>query len=520
MMLLYQRFLVGERYLGQQVAWRHKISSRFLSYENPKISSIPFQEQEMKVLVLRNDGSQKELCLSPKDLKNKYNIYYRDITSLGVSLGGSPQLKLKYNRRSSTLLSPRESCVVVSIGNIKAILLSSSVIIFDHDTPVVKSWLNQYSFQRYNPQETFELFILEDLLINVCNNFDRRLLLYHALLRNLEAEKTAVQSTTTEATARAKQYPTIPMLFRDFKSLFESESLQDPDEDIIYKLSPLIELLNSFEIEIRECRERLHELLKNDEELAQVLLTERQRAAENGVHFDTTKHESIELLLENYALHMSQVINDVIHLENKVQNQKDVSDLTMKIKRNRLLWLNANLAATSVCLGFGACVFGLFGMNLTSGLEAIHPSVFYGVGSGTLLLCVYAYSRLKSAMHNVSPFSSQQLNRHSSIINHYYVKSLLLDSVFIDSLLTLTERRLQLKGVNGRMTRSEFMEIYREIKGGGGRVETSVDPNEAKEVNIIFDMIDVNSDGHWNTKEILSSEEIEQSRERQGRYHP
>jgi hypothetical protein len=471
------------------------------------MSSIPFQDQEMKVLELQADGKQRELLLSPRDLKNKYNIYYRDITSLGVSLGGSPQVKLKHNRRSSTLLSPRESCIVASIGNIKALLLSTSVLIFDSDTPVVRSWLNQYSFQRYNPQDTFELFILEDLLINVCNNFDRRLLLYHALLRNLEAEKTADQM---EAAKEACRRPTIPMLFRDFKSLFESESLQDPDEDIIYKLSPLIELLNSFEIEIGECRERLLELLKNDEELAQALLTERQRAAEQGVQFDIMKHESIELLLENYVLHMSQVINEVIHLENKVQNQKDVSDLTMKIKRNRLLWLNANLAATSVCLGFGACVFGLFGMNLTSGLEAVHPSAFYAITSGSIILCLYAFSRLKSAMHNVSPFSSQQLNRHSNIIDHYYVKSLLLDSVFIDSLLTLTERRLQLKGANGRMTRSEFMEIYREIKWGdeGG----TVGPNEAKEVNIIFDMIDVNSDGHWHTDEILSSEEKDTER--------
>jgi hypothetical protein len=35
--------------------------------------------------------------------------------------------------------------------------------------------------------------------------------------------------------------------------------------------------------------------------------------------------------------------------------------------------------------------------------------------------------------------------------------------------------------------------------------------NELKEVNIIFDLIDVNGDGHWNTTEILSTDKGQQA---------
>jgi Mg2+ and Co2+ transporter CorA len=569
---------VGKRFPGSfvfQCAGKRRIGlSRHLS----ATSSPQFQDQVISALILESTGQQNIINLSLKDLKTKYGIYYRDITALGVTIGNSPQLKLKHcNRRSSTLLSPRDSCIILSIGNIKAILLSNSVLIFDHQTPVVKSWLNQLScVQRAAASggvggansEHFELLILEDLLMNVCNNFDRRLILYQALLRNLELEHTEKlhmssshghsSSSHAFSSAAAGHLPrsppiTLSVLLHDFRSFFQSDSLQDPDEDLIYKLSPLIELLNSFGIEIKECKETLMEILRNDEEMSQMLLSERQRAAlasasaasasasgtsvtaSASVPFDISKHDSVELLLENYVIHMNNVLNDVSHLENKVQNQKDVSDLTMKIKRNRLLWLNANLAATSVCLGFGGYIFGMFGMNLASGLETVAAvPLFYGVGIGTLLLSLYSYSRLISAMHSVSPFSSQQLTRHSNIINHYYVKSLLLDSVFIDSLLNLTEKRIQLKGDNGKITRAEFLEIYREIKGGaeeakgqgaagegeataragggaGGRggMETELRDKELKEVNIIFDLIDADGDGHWNTDEILSSDSAE-----------
>jgi len=77
--------------------------------------------------------------------------------------------------------------------------------------------------------------------------------------------------------------------------------------------------------------------------------------------------DEVQLLLESYTLRLNNVLNDILLLQKKVKNRQSLTDISMQIQRNRLLWLNLNLGIAAVCIAASTAFSGWFGMNLELG---------------------------------------------------------------------------------------------------------------------------------------------------------
>lgn len=229
----------------------------------------------------------------------------------------------------------------------------------------------------YEFEAPFELHVLEELLKNMCETYDRRMVLYrplgHSLLKQVEL------SDTIEG---------------------------------IHKLLPLSDALYEFELSIKEAQHCLLDILDDEEELSDLLLSDYHRTRgsdsngsaqtkipskgewkKDGIennHSHNNHHnkrwdvpskgsspdleqlvDEIKILLESYTLRLNNSLNDVLLLQKKVKNRQSLTDLSMQVQRNRLLSLNLNLGVAAVCLGASTAMSGWFGMNLLSGKEGI-----------------------------------------------------------------------------------------------------------------------------------------------------
>ena len=68
-----------------------------------------------------------------------------------------------------------------------------------------------------------------------------------------------------------------------------------------------------------------------------------------------------------------------MHLEDS-EGKQELAAISMDNYRNKILNLNLSLGIAEVSLALGTFFTGIFGMNLTSGLESAH-FVFYGVAA-------------------------------------------------------------------------------------------------------------------------------------------
>lgn len=68
-----------------------------------------------------------------------------------------------------------------------------------------------------------------------------------------------------------------------------------------------------------------------------------------------------------------------MHLED-IEGKQELAAISMDNYRNKILNLNLSLGIAEVSLALGTFFTGIFGMNLTSGLEATN-FVFYGVAA-------------------------------------------------------------------------------------------------------------------------------------------
>jgi magnesium transporter len=77
----------------------------------------------------------------------------------------------------------------------------------------------------------------------------------------------------------------------------------------------------------------------------------------------------VELLLEEYARQLNNILFEIHYLLQRLQSKQEFASLALAGYRNRLIRMNLYLALIGLSLGVGTTVAGFFGMNLISGFE-------------------------------------------------------------------------------------------------------------------------------------------------------
>lgn len=214
-----------------------------------------------------------------------------------------------------------------------------------------------------SPSPPFELIVIEALLGHVCS---------------FESSKVVKLITVAKDILEGIAY--------NFNSERETGKKKDAFIEMQAKLGELLPLKNKVDELEAKCAEvagAIAEVLKNDEDMAAMRLSENNH--ERLLVGDPNNlHVEVELLFEDYLLQMDEVLLSLRSVQNSVRNTEEVVEIELDLLRNRIMKNEMLLELAGLVVGVGAAVTGAFGMNLVNHFEE-HPRMFYNVLAGLIV---------------------------------------------------------------------------------------------------------------------------------------
>ncbi|CAF1269580.1 unnamed protein product [Adineta ricciae] len=132
------------------------------------------------------------------------------------------------------------------------------------------------------------------------------------------------------------------------------------------------------------------DVLAQDEDMIGMYLTDTRKR-------DISDHIQVELLLEACTKQMAEVRRTISDLSDSVRTLESATGFMLDAVRNELLSFEIRINIITMSLGMGAFIAGIFGMNLTNGLEQ-NPYAFYAITGTSIVLIsgvvVRAFARL------------------------------------------------------------------------------------------------------------------------------
>lgn len=147
--------------------------------------------------------------------------------------------------------------------------------------------------------------------------------------------------------------------------------------------------MNEFESQVDGVRRVLMELLDNEEDLRLLYLTKLYHEPELLADLWSFDSEEAEVLIETYLQDIFSTRTTAELLQHRIANTESLVTLKLDSKRNYLLRVQLILELVSINIAVGTLVSGMFGMNLTSGLESA-SGWFWGVVIATAVFFVTA----------------------------------------------------------------------------------------------------------------------------------
>lgn len=418
-------------------------------------------------------------------------MHARDLFSLSLTSHhelGSQRAKGMSIRRPPSVILPRGNEIVMSFGSVRALIGKGSGMMFDAHKPSIQLLVAELSEtfdyktkeaqecstgenimvdDNYNIQmkyigEPFELVFIEEVLRDTCDAFNRRLRVYEPIV------DTFMDRTTNE--------------------VFSATGVQ--------KLVPIKDSLQEFELTVKQSLECLTHLLGNDEDMLGLLLTEKAKALNKGENLRHEQHEAVELMFEEYARQLSNILHEIHYLQRRVQSKQELVALSLDAYRNRMIRMNVYLSIVGIGLATATTVAGFYGMNLINGLEqspVAYNNVVMSTSIAALLIFIGCTSYLSGT--NMKKRATQRLEEIETI------SGALSDMAALDYCIKVMVE-------NGTpMSKGIFSKHLKESRHSGDV--------KGKEVDLLFDVLDISQDGKIYTEDFRSIESFGHSPVRQ-----
>ena len=190
--------------------------------------------------------------LKTPEILKAAQIYARDLFLLNVTSRQERRRKRPIQMNSAVIL-PRKDLILVSLGNVRAVVGLNELYLMDAHQPVVQEFAQDMSeiFREESEDpdaDPPELLFLDEVLRDTVDAFSRRLRLYEPIVDN-------------------------------FLTKVADELYSDTG---VHQLVPLKDSLQSFEIQVRQSVDCLASLLNDDETMLELLLTEQAAAIKSG----------------------------------------------------------------------------------------------------------------------------------------------------------------------------------------------------------------------------------------------
>ncbi|KAA3455522.1 magnesium transporter MRS2-11, chloroplastic-like isoform X1 [Gossypium australe] len=288
--------------------------------EDPKVQqrqsdsfSLGIREPVYEVVEVKSSGVSSKRKISRRQLLKSSGVRPRDIRSVDPSL---------FLTKTAPSLLVREHAILLNLGSLRAMAMKDRVLIFNYNSKGGKAFtdtllprLNNMNGAQCMP---FELEVVEAALLSWIQRWERKLM-------NLE--------------------PRVQALLKMFPNKLTGDIL----EQLRISKQTLVELGSK----AGALRQMLLDLLEDQDEIRRICIMGRRSTLKR-------ENDDVESYLPSGKLIAEEQVEEIeMLLENYLQSSR-----RLEVGRVELL-----LQVGAFCIGVGALVSGIFGMNLRSYLE-------------------------------------------------------------------------------------------------------------------------------------------------------
>ena len=251
------------------------------------------------------------------------SLQSRDIRQVDPAFSARPVLWVRHN------------AILLSLEQIRAVILYNRLFLFDPDNPKVKragKIISERLEKTINGDidvnsMPYEFRALEGIFVNVCLSLEKDFSsLEPTILENLDDLPTKLTSRQLEE-------------LRSFK-----------------------QRLSQFSARSQEVQRVIQEILEEDENMINMYLTEKSTFPKHRRNL--VEHEEIEIISESYLQIIDHLTNRAELLDNAIDDTEDLVTIRLDTIRNKILFVELTLNILGLAFAAGSLVSGIFGMNL------------------------------------------------------------------------------------------------------------------------------------------------------------
>lgn len=325
--------------------------------------TLGIREPIYEVVEVQANGLVSTRKINRRHLLKSSGLRPRDVRSVDPSLWLT-------NSMPSVLV--REHAILLNLGTLRAIAMQERVLIFNYNRKGCKAFIDAL-LPRLNPKNViggpslpFELEVVEAALNSRIQRLEQKLMdLEPRVQALLEVLPTRLTATVLEELRISKQ--TLVEMASKAGALKQMllDILEDPHE------------IRQISIMGRNCT-----LDKDNYDIKCSVPLEKQSAEE--------EEEEIEMLFENYLQRCESCHGQAERLLDSAREMEDSISVNLSSRRLEVSRLELLLQVGTFCVGVGALIAGIFGMNLKSYLEE-QAFAFWLTTGGIIVGAVVAF---------------------------------------------------------------------------------------------------------------------------------
>ena len=387
-----------------------------------------------------SDNTRKSSFDWHRNIKVKYNETIDDNENKKTNVHGIQYKRKKSQRKlgiwddthlirpSSCIFASNRKCILAVLPPFKVLIKRDYCLAFDAEDPMVSTGIYKiaksiepYKFDEElveRPPRFQEGEDEQDKGIYTSNNKSLYTTIYfeRLFLDKIIAYQCDAYNRTMEL---------VEVLVYDTIHEIGSSVTNNETKESYRRFVPIKEGLMKYKHEILELQDVLIGLIKSQDEMDSLLLTERDIYGENGL--PNHLHDDLELMLEAYSRQLSVFIQRINLLENKVHSTQEIMKVGVDLYRNTVLKWNLYISVLATGVALFTAVGGTFGMNLPSGLEESTEAFVFvtataaSISLATIIASIYKINTLSTRM-GTSNRMTESLSYHEAF--HKLCKSM------------------------------------------------------------------------------------------------
>ncbi|CUM54056.1 unnamed protein product [Debaryomyces tyrocola] len=313
--------------------------------------------------------SKGDIVVHGKDIRRlqfmkTHNLVPRDFRKITRHYHGSSMSSMNnINVDIVPSIVTRGNSILLNLSNIKALIKSDTVVIFDSLSKNSGSRMNEShshgsflkdmneKLKTKNEQDDlpYEFRALECILIHVMLNLTTEMNVHKTVLQN-------ILSRLEESIERVKlRY-----------LLIQSKKIAQ------------------FHQKTKLIRDLLDNILEQNDELNALYLTEISK----GKPRLQANHAEAEMLLESYYKTIDEIVQTVENLRSQIKTSEEIINIVLDSNRNELMLLGLKFSTGLLSMGCALYIAALYGMNLENFIEETDGGFELVVGGGSILLLI------------------------------------------------------------------------------------------------------------------------------------